>query len=392
MKNIVSTRTNKLKPSGIRKMNEKALAMERAGENIIHFEIGRPDFDTPEYIKKVAIESLEAGDVFYTSNFGTNELRKAIAEKLHREHKVTYEPAEILVTTGLSEGVFDVLCAILDEGDEILIPDPVWINYLNVPMLLGAVPRSYRLLEENDYQASLDEIRSQITAKTKALVLVSPNNPTGGVLSEETVKGIAEIAIAHDIWVISDEIYEKLIYDDTKHISIASFPGMRERTITLNGFSKSYSMTGWRIGYVAAPQDLIAAINKIHQHNTICACSFAQKASVAALSGEKDEVSRMVKEYQHCRDYAVQAINQIAGLSCVFPKGALYIFINCKKLGQSCDWLAEYFLEKARVAMVPGNVFGAGGEGYLRMSFACSYEDVVEGCSRIKQAVKELSL
>ena len=391
MKSRIAPRMDQLVPSGIRKVNEKALAMERAGEKVIHFEIGRPDFDTPEYIKNACIESLKAGDVFYTSNFGLMELRQEVANYLNRRSHTDYKASEILITVGLSEAVFDMLCTILDEGDELLIPDPVWMNYLNVPKLLGAVPVSYELREENGFQIDLDEIRSKITDKTKAVVIVTPNNPTGGVLTEETLKGLAQIAIEKDIMVIADEVYERLVYDGAKHISIASLPGMRERTFTMNGLSKAYSMTGWRVGYVAAPEEYITAMNKIHQHNTTCAPSFVQKASIVALRDEKNEVEEMVKEYQRRRDYAVKAINDIPGLSCQCPKGAFYIFINAKKLGKSSAELAQYLLDEAKIALVPGDVFGAGGEGYLRMSFANSYENIVEGCARLRDAVLRLS-
>lgn len=392
MKELIAERMERLTPSGIRKMNEKALAMERAGEAIIHFELGRPDFDTPEYIKKACIDSINAGDVFYTSNYGTNELREAIAEKLRTQNGIDYKASEIIVSVGLTEAVFDVLISILNEGDEILVPNPVWMNYLNVPKLLGAVPITYNLREENDYQIDLDEIRSKITDKTKAMVIISPNNPTGGVLSRETLEELAKIAIKHDIIVISDEVYERLLYDGEKHVSVASLPGMKERTVTLNGFSKAYSMTGWRLGYAAAPGNLITVLNKIHQHNTTCATAFVQKAGIAAFQNEKDEVNAMVREYQRRRDYAVNAINQINGLSCRCPKGAFYIFINIKKLGKPCAEVAEYLLQEAKIALVPGDVFGTEGEGYLRMSFANSYENIVEGCERMKKAVERLMI
>ena len=386
----IAARMDRLVPSGIRKVNEKALAMEREGKKVIHFEIGRPDFDTPEYIKQEAIRKISAGDVFYTSNFGTMALRTAIAGKLKRENGLDYRPEEILVTAGLSEAVLAVLAVILDEGDEILVPDPVWVNYVNVPRLFNAVPVAYELKEENGFQLDLAEIRAKVTPKTKAVVIVTPNNPTGGVLSAETLTGLAKIAAENDLFVISDEVYERLIYDGEKHISIASLPGMKERTFTLNGMSKAYSMTGWRLGYVAAPEYLIRELNKFHQHNTVCAISFGQSAAVVALTREGDEVKEMVKEYTRRRDYAVEAINAIPGLSCVKPKGAFYIFINAKKLGKSSAWLADYLLEKAGIAMVPGDVFGPGGEGYLRMSFASSYENIVEGCRRLKEAVAAL--
>ena len=386
----IASRMDRMAPSGIRKVNEKALAMERAGETVIHFEIGRPDFDTPEYIKKAAFQALSEGRVHYTSNFGLMELRQAIAEKLNRENGIGYKPSEVLVTVGLSEAVFAVLAAILEEGDELLVPDPVWLNYINVPNLLGAKAVTYGLKEETGFQLDLDEIRAKITDKTRAIVIVTPNNPTGGVLCEEVLKELAEIAISNDLMVISDEIYERLIYDGAKHISIASLPGMKERTFTMNGMSKAYAMDGWRLGYVAAPEEYILVMNKFHQHNTTCAPNFVQMAAIAALTQEGDEVSTMVREYQRRRDYAVRAINEIDGISCQCPKGAFYIFINCKSLGMKSADLSAYLLENAKIALVPGDVFGPGGEGYLRMSFANSYENIVEGCKRLKEAVEQL--
>lgn len=386
----IAARMDRMAPSGIRKVNEKALAMERQGEKVLHFEIGRPDFDTPAYIKQAAIDSLNQGNVFYTSNYGTMELREEIAKKLKRENGIDYKPTEVLVTAGLSEAVFAVLASILDEGDEILVPDPVWLNYINVPRMLDAVPVTYELREKNGYQLDLKEIESKITPKTRAIVIVTPNNPTGGVLSEETLKGLSDIVLRHDLMVISDEVYERLIYDGAKHISIASLPGMKEHTFTMNGMSKAYSMTGWRLGYVAAPEEYIPVLNKFHQHNTTCAVSFGQAAAVVALRDEKDEVNDMVKEYQRRRDYAVDAINAIDGISCLKPKGAFYIFINCKQLGMKSAQLADYLLENAKIALVPGDVFGPGGEGYLRMSFANSYENIVEGCRRLGEAVAAL--
>lgn len=386
----IAARMDRMAPSGIRKVNEKALAMERAGEKVLHFEIGRPDFDTPEYIKQAANQALAQGKVHYTSNFGLMELRQAIADKLKRENHVDYKASEVLVTVGLSEAVFAVLASLLDEGDELLVPDPVWLNYINVPNLLGAKAVTYSLKEENGHQMDLDEVRSKITSKTRGIVIVTPNNPTGGVLEEDVLKELAEIAKANDLMVIADEIYERLVYDGAKHVSIASLPGMKERTFTMNGMSKAYAMDGWRLGYVAAPEEYITVMNKFHQHNTTCAPNFVQAASIAALTQEGDEVREMVKEYQRRRDYAVQAINAIDGISCLCPKGAFYIFINCKQLGKTSAELSQYFLEQAKIALVPGDVFGPGGEGYLRMSFAASYESIVEGCARLKTAVEQL--
>ena len=386
----IASRLDRMAPSGIRKVNEKALAMEREGHKVLHFEIGRPDFDTPEYIKKAAFEALTAGKVHYTSNFGVMELRQVIADKLKRDNNVDYKASEILVTVGLSEAVFAVLATILNEGDEILVPDPVWLNYINVPNLLGAKAVTYDLKEENGYQMDLNEIRAKITDKTRAVVIITPNNPTGGVLSEDVLSELAQIVVENDLMVISDEIYERLVYDGAKHVSIASLPGMKERTFTMNGMSKAYAMDGWRLGYVAAPEEYVMAMNKFHQHNTTCAPAFVQAAAMAALTQEGDEVNNMVKEYQRRRDYAVKAINEIEGISCQCPKGAFYIFINCKSLGMTSADLSAYLLENAKIAMVPGDVFGPGGEGYLRMSFANSYENIVEGCANLKKAVEQL--
>lgn len=391
MRNYLAARIDRLAPSGIRKVNEKALAMERAGAKVVHFEIGRPDFDTPEYIKKACEKSIAAGNVFYTSNFGNMELREAVAEKLRVKNGAPYKAENVLVTAGLSEAVFDLLCTILDEGDEILIPDPVWINYLNVPRLLKAVPVSYPLREESGWQMNVEDVRSRVTEWTKAIVVVTPCNPTGGVLGSKTLADLAALAQEKNLLVISDEVYERLVYDGAKHVSIASLPGMAERTVTLNGFSKAYSMTGWRLGYAAAPKELILSMNKIHQHNTTCAPSFVQAAGVAALREEKDEVALMVKEYQRRRDYAVRAVNAMSGVSCASPRGAFYIFINVKSLGRPSAEIAAYLLDEAKIALVPGDVFGSGGEGYLRMSFANSYENIVEGCERMKKAFAELS-
>lgn len=387
----LSKKLELLPPSGIRKINERALALEREGKNIIHLEIGRPDFDTPDYIKKACVKSIEEGNVFYTSNFGTLELRRAIAEKLETQNHITYNPEdEILVSVGLSEAIYDVLAVLLEDGDEILVPDPVWMNYLNLPKILGAVPVTYNLSEQNDFQLDMEEIENKMTAKTKAMVIVSPNNPTGSVLGLDNLKQLAELAKKHDIMMISDEVYERIIFDGETHTSIASLEGMKERTVTLNGFSKAYSMTGWRLGYVAAPKTIIAAVNKMHQHLTTCASSFVQAAGVAALREEKDEIRLQVAEYKRRRDYLVAELNQIEGFTCTMPKGSFYVYANVSGFSMSSEELAAYFLEEGHVAVVPGTVFGDSGEGYLRLSFANSYENIVEAVERLKQCSRQL--
>jgi len=385
-----ASRMEALPFSEIRVMMEKATQMQKNGEDVIHMEIGRPDFDTPQVIKDAANTALANGNVFYTSNYGTPELRQAIADKLKRDNGVDYKAEEILVTIGVGEGTYAAVAAFTEPGDEILVPDPVWLNYIHVPHFFGAVPVSYALKEENDYQIDLDQIESLITPKTKMLVINTPGNPTGVVQSYETLEKLADIAKRHDLIVVSDEIYEKLVYDGAKHVSIAALPGMKERTITLNGFSKCYSMTGWRLGYAAAPVEFIKAMVRVHAYINTCAPSFVQEAGITALEKAEPDVQEMVKEYQRRRDYAVSAINAIDGLSCKTPGGAFYIFVNIKALGKTSAEMADYLLDHAKIAAVPGSAFGPEGEGYIRLSYACSYERIVEAMERLKKAVAEL--
>lgn len=390
MEYTTAKRMESLPFSEIRAVMEKATKMQQAGENVIHLEIGRPDFDTPEKIKEAAYESLKAGHVFYTSNYGIPALRKEIAKWETEHHGVQYDADEVLVTVGVGEATYASMAAFLEDGDEVLVPNPVWLNYIHVPSSLGAVPMTYNLKEENNYQIDMEELESKITDKTKMIVIVNPSNPTGGVLSRETLEKLSQLAIKNDLLVVADEIYSQLVYDDTKHVSIASLPGMKERTITLGGFSKAYSMTGWRLGYMCAPRGIIAACVRVHQYTITCASSFVQEAAVTALRDCADDVEAMRQEYQRRKDYAVKALNEIDGISCNDPQGAFYIFVNVKSLGMSSMEVAEYFLEEAKVAMVPGSAFGSEGEGYLRLSYACSYEDLQEAIRRIKDAVEKL--
>lgn len=385
-----ASRMEALPFSEIRVMMEKATQMQKNGEDVIHMEIGRPDFDTPAVIKQAANTALANGNVFYTSNYGSPELRQAIAAKLQRDNGVDYKAEEILVTIGVGEGTYAAIAAFTEAGDEILVPDPVWLNYIHVPHFFGAVPVSYALKEENDYQINLDELEGLITPKTKMLVINTPGNPTGVVQSMETLEALAELAKKHDLIVVSDEIYEKLVYGSARHISIAALPGMKERTITLNGFSKCYSMTGWRLGYAAAPVEFIKAMVRVHAYINTCAPSFVQEAGITALEKAEPDVQEMVKEYQRRRDYAVSAINAIDGLSCKTPGGAFYIFVNIKALGKTSAEMADYLLDHAKIAAVPGSAFGPQGEGYIRLSYACSYERIVEAMERLKKAVADL--
>ena len=388
MRDFICSKFNKVGPSGIRKINEKTLEMERAGKKIYHFEVGRPDFDTPKIIKDATIKSIEDGDVFYTSNYGIMPLREAMAEKLRNENNLDYTAKEVLITAGATESIYDSYSLILEEGDEILLPNPCWPNYVNAAYIMGAVPVRYSLAEENDFQIDFDELEGLVTEKTKAIVIINPSNPIGSMFTLETLEKLADFAKKKDILVISDEIYEKIIYGNKKHISIASLDGMKERTITINGFSKTYSMTGFRLAYVAAPEEFIRVLNIIHQHNTSCATSFVQHGGITALKEGGDASEEMVKEYKRRRDYIVEKVNSIEGLSLNAPDGAFYAFINIKGLGVSSEEFCNYLLDEECVAIVPGTVFGSAGEGFVRFSYASSYEDIVEGLNRMEKACK----
>ncbi|MFR8744756.1 MAG: pyridoxal phosphate-dependent aminotransferase [Peptoniphilus sp.] len=388
MRDFICSKFNKVGPSGIRKINEKTLEMERAGKKIYHFEVGRPDFDTPKIIKDATIKSIENGDVFYTSNYGIMPLREAVAEKLRNENNLDYTAKEVLITAGASESIYDSYSLILEEDDEILLPNPCWPNYVNAAHIMGAVPVRYSLAEENDFQIDFDELEGLVTEKTKAIVIINPSNPIGSMFTLETLEKLADFAKKKDILVISDEIYEKIIYGNKKHISIASLDGMKERTITINGFSKTYSMTGFRLAYIAAPEEFIRVLNIIHQHNTSCATSFVQHGGITALKEGGDASEEMVKEYKRRRDYIVEKVNSIEGLSLNAPDGAFYAFINIKGLGVSSEEFCNYLLDEECVAIVPGTVFGSAGEGFVRFSYASSYEDIVEGLNRMEKACK----
>jgi aspartate/methionine/tyrosine aminotransferase len=370
--------------SGIRKVFERAKALEREGRPVIFLETGRPDFDTPAHIKEAAKRALDAGDVHYTSNYGTPELRAAIAEKLKRENGLTYDPdAEIIVTVGAAEAVFDAFLAFLNPGDEVLYPEPSWLNYAAAARLAGAIPVPIPLRESDGYQIDPDEVRRRITSQTRLLIIASPHNPTGAVQSPDTLRDLADLVVQCNLLVISDEIYERIIYDDRVHVSLARLPGMGERTITINGFSKAFSMTGWRLGYAAAPQPFIQAMNRVHQYNVACACAFAQAGAVAALKGPQDCVTAMVAEFRRRRDLVVPAINAMRGLSCVNPGGAFYVWVNITRIGVTSEDFSMNLLERAYVSLVPGTVFGESGQGYVRLSYANSYERLEEALRRL---------
>ena len=387
MRNPLSKTITTIQPSGIRKFFDIVHEMKDA----ISLGVGEPDFDTPWHIRDEGIYSLEKGRTFYTSNAGLKELKIEIDKYLKRRFGVSYDyNNEIMVTVGGSEAIDIAMRAMLDPGDEVLIPQPSYVSYLPCCVLANGTPVIIELKAENQFRLTPEELEAAITPKTKLLVLPFPNNPTGAIMEKEDLEKIADIVKKYDLFVLSDEIYSELTYTGDNHVTIASLPGMKERTITLNGFSKAYSMTGWRLGYAACNEEIVKTVNKLHQHVVTCATSFVQKAGVVALKEEKNEVTDMVKEYQRRRDYAVKAINEIDGLSCRCPKGAFYIFINIEKLGMTGQEFAPLLLENAKVALVPGDVFGTEGDHYVRMSFANSYENVVEGCKRLKEFVEKL--
>lgn len=375
--------------SGIRKVFEAAGQLEKQGKDIINLGIGRPNFDTPAHIKEAAKKSLDEGNVFYTSNYGTEGLRSAVAEKLKRDNGLDYEMTDVIVTVGANQAVSIAMTALLDPGDEVLVPNPSWLHYFYCADLVGAKTVSYPLLEENGFNVIPEDIEKLVTPKTKMVIVNSPNNPTGSILSKESLQAIADIANKYDLIVLSDEIYEKLIYDDSVHYSIASLDGMKERTVLIHGVSKSYSMTGWRIGFaVSANKEFISAMIRVLQYTVTCANSFAQDGAEAALRGSQQCVEDMRLQFDRRRKLVYDRINKIEGLSCIAPKGAFYCFVNIKKLGMSDQEASDYYLNEAGVAMIPGSAFGEYGAGYLRVAFSNSYENIEKAMDRIAVATE----
>ena len=384
-----SIKMNDIPFSGIRKVTESVAKLEKEGKDIISLSIGRPNFDTPAHIKEAAKKSLDEGHIFYTSNYGTESLRQAVADKLKRDNGLDYEMSDVIVTVGANQAVSIAMTALLDPGDEVLVPNPSWLHYFYCADLVGAKTVSYPLLEENNFNVVPEDIEKLVTPKTKMVIVNSPNNPTGSVLSKESLQAIADIAEKYDLVVLSDEIYEKLIYDDSVHHSIASLPGMRDRTVMIHGVSKSYSMTGWRIGFaVTANKEFISAMIRVLQYTVTCANSFAQDGAEVALNGPQDCVEDMRQQFDRRRKLVYDRINKIEGLSCIAPTGAFYCFVNIKKLGMSDEEASNYYINEAGVAMVPGSAFGEYGKGYLRVSFANSYENIEKAMDRIARATE----
>lgn len=388
----ISDRLSKIPFSSIREIFEEAAAMERNGINITHMEIGRPDFDTPQAIKEAAKNALENGHVHYTSNSGIPELREAIAEKLKRENQIMVDPhKEVVVSIGCKEAIINMVFAFINPGDEVIVPDPSWLEYRYIIELAGGIPVSVPLLEEEGFLLNPNDVRDQITNKTKMIILNSPHNPTGSVLPEAHIKELAQMAIENDLLVLSDEIYEKLVYNEAKHISIASLPDMFERTVTINGFSKAYAMDGWRLGYAAGPSALIQPILKMHQYNTTSATSFAQYGAVEAYRGSQKPVEEMVKEFDKRREYIVRRLKEIPNVHCVVPNGAFYVFPSFKGLNMSSKELAKILLREAHIACVPGSAFGKFGEGFLRMAYSTDYNQITGAMDRLAEAMEKIT-
>jgi aspartate aminotransferase len=394
----LSKRAHMIKPSPTLAITAKAKAMRAQGIDVISFGAGEPDFDTPRHIKDAAITALQEGFTKYTPVGGIDELKEAICAKLQRENKVQYYKENILVSCGGKHSFYNMAQAFIDEGDEVIIPAPYWVSYPPMVELAGGKPVIATTSEEEGFKLRPDTLEKAITPKTKALVINSPSNPTGSAYTRTELEELAEVVLGHKIFIVSDEIYEKIVYDGFAHVSIASLSDeVKELTIILNGVSKTYAMTGWRIGYTAGPKELIAAMNNIQSQSTSNPTSFAQKGALDALQGSQAEVSVMVNEYQKRRDLIWEGLTAITGISCYKPQGAFYVFPNVgaylgkdykKERIKDTSQLTSYLLDEAQVAVVPGVEFGA--EGYLRLSYPIAPEVITEGIARIKEALARL--
>lgn len=386
----LAERVRKVKPSPTLAITAKAKAMRAQGIDVINFAAGEPDFDTPDFIKEAAIEALKEGFTKYTPSSGIPELKEAICEKLLRENQLRYTPQEIIVTCGGKQALYNAFMALLDAGDEVIIPSPYWVSYPAMALLAGAEPVIVQTEESEGFKLSPEALQEAITPKTKALVLNSPSNPAGTAYSQRDLEALAEVAIRHDLWIISDEVYEKIIFDGFEHISIASIgEEVKKRTIVVNALSKTYSMTGWRIGFAAGPKEIIAAMDTIQSQSTSNPTSFAQKGALAALRGSQAFVGELQREYQRRRDLLYELVCTIPYVTCFKPLGAFYLFPNFRAYigARFADdtQLCTYLLEKAHVATVPGSEFGK--PGYLRLSFPLSPEALREGAERIRKAL-----
>lgn len=381
-------RLKHIKPSGIRRF----FTFAREIPDVINLSVGEPDFTPPKYALSAGWQAAKEGETHYSLTNGLPELRETLARKVQNDYGLSYDPgSEILITVGGTEAIFSALMGLVNPGDEVLIPNPGFVLYEPSVLLAGGVPVPVPLLEENDFKPSLDDVMSLVTDKSRVMLLNYPNNPTGAVLSYKEVAALAKVAVERDLIVISDEVYEKIIYDDAKHHCLAAFPGMRERTLIVNSFSKTYAMTGLRVGYACGPKELISFVWLVHQYTVACVNSLAQHVALAALKGPQDFVRDMVREFDRRRHLVCQRLSEIEGFTCKLPKGAFYVFPNIKSFGMSSEEFANFLLREAHIATVPGSAFGSYGEGYIRISYATAYEKLEEALTRIEKAVKRLT-
>ncbi len=389
----LSERVLKMSPSPTMAITSKAKELRAKGIDVIGFGAGEPDFDTPEHVKEAAKEAIDMGFTKYTPPAGIPELRQAVARKLRDENGIDYEPEQVVITDGAKQALFNLMLSVIDEGDEVIIPAPYWVTYPEQVKFAGGKPVFVETKEVKNFTLTVEDIEPAVTEKTKLLILCTPHNPTGAVIPKEELEKIGKFCAERGILIASDECYEKLTYDGFKHTSIASLSDeIKEITITVNALSKTFAMTGWRVGYAAGPKEIIDAMIKINSQSISNVNSIAQKAAVAALIKPKDFLKEWITAYDERRRYMVERLNEIPGVSCIMPRGAFYAFPNVKELlekgGFKDDFdLADYLLERGKIAVVPGTAFGA--PGYLRLSYATSMENIEEGLKRFKEAVLE---
>ena len=384
-KDLLSKKTVSLKPSGIRKFFDVVSEMP----NAISLGVGEPDFETPWHVRKAGITSLEQGKTFYTSNSGLKELRTEIGAYMDRKYGLSYDEDDILITVGGSEGIDMMLRAILNEGDEVIVPEPSYVSYVPCVIMAGGTPVTIDLQDKYEFRLQPEELEKTITKKTKALILPYPNNPTGAVMEEEDLQKLVDIIEKNDLYILSDEIYAELTYTGKDHVSIAQFPGMKERTVIINGFSKAYAMTGWRMGYACGPREIIDQMRKLHQYCIMCAPTTSQYAAIEAIKNGDEDIQMMRESYNERRRIVVHLLREM-GLPTFEPLGAFYVFPCIKEFGMSSEEFATRLLEEEEVAIVPGTAFGDSGEGFLRISYAYSIENLKEALSRLEKFITRL--
>ena len=367
------------------------MRLAEESKDIISLGPGEPDFTTPKHIIEFAKKKLEEGYTHYSPPGGRVEIREAIAKKLKKDNHIDVSPDEIIITCGSQEALFLATLALIDPGEKMLVPDPGFLAYIPMVESVTGTPVSVPLLEENGFEYDPDEVKRLIDKRTRVLLINTPGNPTGRILKRKTLEELADIAVDHSLVIFSDEAYEKIIYEDKRHVSIASLNGMKERVITFQSFSKTYAMPGWRIGYAAGPKDIIDSMIKMHIYTSVCAPTISQLAAVEALEGSQDCVERMRKEYDRRRKLVVKRIKEIPKISCLKPEGAFYVFPNIKELGMKSNEVVKFFLKKAKVLTVPGTEFGRYGEGYIRISYATAYEKIEEAFNRIEEVIRKIS-